>query len=78
MRRRLSLLLMLLLAYQLSSCAGGPQVKVCISDPPSGGFDCYDERTHVTSFLPYVDSDKYVAFDPSDAQTVLTYCENAK
>ncbi len=71
---RLSLLLMLLLVALLSSCGSGPKVMVCVSDPGAHGFDCYDERISKSSFLPYDQSDKYVAFNPADAQTLLSFC----
>ncbi len=71
---RLSLLLMLLLVVLLNSCGSGPKVMVCVSDPGAHGFDCYDERTSKSSFLSYDQSDKYVAFNPSDAQTLLNFC----
>jgi hypothetical protein len=78
MLRQLKLWLILLPVLLLSDCAGGPRVKVCISDPAYHGFECYDERTETASFVPYELSDKYVAFDPTDAQTVLTYCQAVK
>lgn len=71
--------LILLLALPLSNCGNGPKVKVCVSDPAAGGFDCYDENSGKSSFIAYQDSDKYVAFDPSDAQALLNYCsQNSK
>ena len=74
MQRPPKLLLTLLLILPLNDCANGPKVKVCVSDPKVQGFDCYDERTGESSFLPYSESDKYVAFNPPDAQTLLNYC----
>lgn len=72
MRPRLWLIL--LLALPLSSCGHGPKVTVCVSDPAVGGFDCYNENTGKSSFLAYAGSDKYVAFSPTDAQTLLNFC----
>lgn len=74
MQMQLKLLVMPLVVCLLNSCASGPKVTACVSDPAAGGFDCYDENTQVSSFLPYAASDKYVAFNPSDAQTLLNYC----
>lgn len=68
------LLLTLLAASLLSSCGSGPKVTVCVSDPAAGGFNCYNENTQQSSFLVYSASDKYIAFDPTDAQTLLNFC----
>jgi hypothetical protein len=75
---RLKLLPILLLVVPLNSCGGGPKLKLCISDPSHGGFDCYDERTGLSSFLSYSESDKMVALTPSDAQILLNYCTGLK
>lgn len=71
---RLKHFLILLPICLLSDCASGPRVKVCVSDPAVHGFDCYDEQTGKSSFVRYEDSDHYVAFDPTDAQTLLGFC----
>lgn len=71
---RPKLLLMLSLICLLSSCKNGPKVSVCISDPASGGFSCFDEQTGKSFFVAYEASDKYVAFSPSDAQALLSFC----
>jgi hypothetical protein len=42
------------------------------------GFDCFDEVSSSSSFIPYANSDKFVAFDPQDAQTLLTFCAQKK
>ncbi len=57
-----------------SACGTAPKVQVCISDPATGGFDCFDEATQKSSFIAYADSDKFVAFNPTDAQTLLDFC----
>lgn len=68
------LLMPLLISLPLSSCGTGPKVTVCVSDPGAHGFDCYNEATGKSSFLPFDSSDKYVAFNPADAETLLNYC----
>ena len=75
---RKQLLTLLLVSLLSSSCSHGPKVTVCVSDPAAAGFDCYDERTGKSFFLPYAESDKYVAFNPTDAQTLLTFCAAGK
>ena len=59
----------------LSSCkGGGPQVTVYVSDPSVGGLDGYNEATQQSSFVKYADSDKFVCFNPPDAQSLLDNC----
>lgn len=70
----LKLSLILSLVVLLSSCGHGPKVTVCVSDPAAGGFDCYNENTQQSSFMAYAASDKFVAFSPTDAQTLLNFC----
>ena len=72
-----SIICLLALIVLVISCAGGPLITVCISDPAKGGFDCYDEQTKINSFLAYADSDKFVAMSPTDAQTLANYCSQA-
>jgi hypothetical protein len=66
--------LILFVACLLSSCKTGPQVTVCVSDPQVNGLDCYDQRTQKSFFLPYAQSDKYVALPPADAQALFDFC----
>lgn len=75
---QLKLLLICLLTCLLSNgCKTGPKVTVCVSDPQSNGFQCHNENTNQDFFLAYMDSDKYVAMPPADAQAVFDYCSNA-
>jgi hypothetical protein len=66
--------ILLIVCLASSSCNEGPEVTVCVSDVQAGGFDCVNSVTKITSFIAYGDSDKYVAFNPTDAQSLLTYC----
>ena len=66
--------LILSLAFSLCGCAHGPKVAVCVSDPASMGFQCYDARTGQRYFLSYQDSENYVSFSPTDARTLMNYC----
>ena len=59
----------------LSACNGGPKVRVCISDPKAGGFQCVDENKK-PFFVPYTESDKMIAFYPQDFQSVVDYWES--
>ena len=64
----------ILLLASLSSCKPGPKIMICVSDPQASGFDCFDERTSKSSFVLYSDSDKFVAFEPTDAATLFSFC----
>ncbi len=64
----------LLLGLLLSNCAGGPKVTVCLSNPKMMGMNCFSETTGQPSFLPYMDTNKFVCFNPTDAQTLLNFC----
>lgn len=68
----LGLTLGLMPAY-LIGCEVGPKVTVYISDPDRGGMEYYDAQGN-SGFVPYSVTDKYVAFSPADAQTLLNYC----
>ena len=57
-----------------SSCGGsGPVVDVCVSVPSKGGFICVD-RDQKAYFKAYAESEKYIAFSPSDAQQLIEAC----
>lgn len=60
----------------MASCKSGGNltVDVCISDVASGGFQCVNKQRQ-PYFLPYVDSDNYVAFSPDDARQLLQSCK---
>ena len=70
----LKLSLTLFTLFLLNNCGNGPQVSVFISDPAAGGLDGYNEATQQSSFVPYANSDKYVCFTPTDAQSLLDNC----
>ena len=72
MLQKLSLILFT--AFLLSSCGNGPQVTVYVSDPAVGGLDGYNEATQKSSFVTYANSDKFVCFTPTDAQSLLSNC----
>jgi hypothetical protein len=57
----------------LASCGSGPKVTVCVSDPQNGGFQCvtHDDKTN---FLPYTESENYVALPPDDMRSLIEYC----
>lgn len=67
--------LTLLLGCLLSSCGtDAPKVTGCLVDAPANGCDCYNEATGQSFFLTLAQCDKYVAFSPTDAQTLLNFC----
>lgn len=66
--------LALVVAFLMVSCAGsGPLVDVCLSYPVQNGFVCVDVNQKAY-FVKYVDSAKFVAFNPSDAQKLIDSC----
>ena len=71
-------LVMVVLSILIPACGTGPSVKLCISTPSEGGFECFDETTQKSYFVKYEDSDKYVSLPPADAQTLFNYCQVAK
>ena len=75
MQQRLSLSLFLL--FLVSSCAHTKyqtELAVCVSDPEALGFQCYDKRKDLSYFLPYGDSNEYIALSPTDMQELLKVC----
>lgn len=68
----------------------GTQAKnltVCTSDPASGGLDCELETCKLnpqmngmacfpgaSQFVPFSQTENYVALSPSDSKTLLAYC----
>jgi hypothetical protein len=40
--------------------------------------DCYNQKTKVSFFLKYEETDKYVSFSPDDARTLLEACTGKK
>lgn len=55
----------------LGSCTG-IKVAVCVSNPNEGGFNC-KLRDGTVSFLPYAESENYVAIPPEDLEMLLAY-----
>lgn len=62
----------------VAGCKGGPLLDVCISDPASAGFQCIAKDRKTTYYLPYDDSNNYVAFSPDDTRTLLEFCKLRK
>lgn len=58
-----------------STCQTGPKVTVYISNPARGGMDFSNNLTGEKGFVPYSKTDKYVALTPTDAETLLNWCE---
>lgn len=74
-QRKLWLIFSVIILSEIAlSCGSGPKLKICISDPAKGGFDCYDERTSEASFILYSESDKFTALDPENAKTLINWC----
>ena len=67
-----------ILTCVMMSCAGGPKVRVHISDPGKSGMEYYDERTNQSGFVSYSDTDKFICFNPNDFSLVLNYCRLQK
>ena len=57
----------------LVACGHGPLIDVCISRPASGGLVCVSPEGKQYN-LVYAETDKYIAFSPQDAKTLLNYC----
>ncbi len=60
-------------AFSLVSCANGPKLNVCISDPKNNQLSCFDSRTQAASTIPYSKTENYFCLSPQDAQTLLNY-----
>lgn len=58
----------------ISACGSGPKVTICVSDPANNGFQCVDHKKK-SFFLPYADSENYLALSPDDAKLLLDYCK---
>lgn len=69
---RLSRLLILLVSCNLlSGCAGAPDVEVCVSDPPSGGYQCsFKGKTRV---LKFDESANYTCLSPDHLDLLTSY-----
>lgn len=66
------------LVFMLCALTGcpkdGPQVTVYTSTPASGGMNYSDPKGN-KGLKPYSQTDKYICFTPTEAQTLLNYCE---
>lgn len=63
----------LLLALSLiSSCAHGPKLDVCLSDPAKAQFDCIDKQKKAY-VVPFEKTDNYVCMPPNDYEILLDY-----
>lgn len=74
MPQRPSLLLFLACLSFLDACKQGPVVTVYLSDPARAGMESYNSLTNVPGFSLYKDTDKFVCFNPTDAETLFNYC----
>lgn len=64
-----------MMTCSLYGCGAGPKVTVYISDPSQGGMQFYNENTGQSGFVAYSETDKFVAFNPADAQMLIDYCK---
>lgn len=71
--RQLKLFLTALLVLT-SSCASGPKVTVYISDPAQGGCEYFNPNTQQGGFVDYSLTDKFVCFQPAEAQALINFC----
>jgi len=62
----------------IASCGNGPKVTVYLSDPANGGMEFYDEHTGQKGFIPYSETEKFIAFNQADASTLFNYCRLGK
>ena len=67
------LLLSALSLSVMTSCGSGPKVTVCVVVVASNGFQCVDHESK-TFFLPFAQSDNYVALPAQDMRTLIEYC----
>lgn len=77
LRRWLMLLAVCLSAFFLAGigqCSNGPKVSVYISNPGAGGMDFANQATGEQGFIPYNQTDRFICFLPTDAETLLNYC----
>lgn len=58
----------------ITSCAGGPKIRIYLSDPKANGMEYYDETTGASGFVNYGDTEKFICTTPDDFQRILTYC----
>lgn len=71
--QKIKFALLIACVISFAACKGGPKVSPCVSDPASGGFQC-THPDESESFLPYSDSENYVAFSPDDISDLIDYC----
>lgn len=72
-----NLRLLAICLVSLTSCREGPKVTVCISDPVNDGFQCADMSNN-KFYLPYKESDNYIALNPDDARELFEFCKRNK
>lgn len=70
---KLSKGLLISLVILLSACSQGPKVTICLSDPPSGGFQCHDQAEDRDFFLDYKDSEDIVGMPKDDLELLINY-----
>lgn len=69
------LLTTLLTCLALSSCASGPKLKVCVSDPVNAkGFDCHDESSGADTVMTYAQAAGFKAYAQEHLHALLDYC----
>lgn len=56
----------------LASCASGPKVTVCISNPINGSFECSPPKGDEFS-LPFEESENYVCMSPKDTERLFRW-----
>jgi hypothetical protein len=74
MKKRLAIVC---LSIFLGACGTGPRVMICISSPADNGFACVSAKGKKL-FIPYAESENFVAFTDRDAKVLLDYCASKR
>jgi hypothetical protein len=64
-----------LLVSWFTSCAHGPTVDTCLSDPASQGMQCVDKQGQ-GYFKAYGETENFVCLPPDDFKILLQYYHN--
>ncbi len=74
---RILVALSILAISGVAACGTLKGLTVCVSDPAKGGLQCSKDGAE-KYFLPYSESENFIALPPKDAEKVFQECTDRK
>jgi hypothetical protein len=60
-------------SFLVSACKSDLSIFACLSSPEDDGFFCSNDKTGEEKYVPYEESETYIAFHPDELETLIQY-----